>query len=102
MSHPCATIDVARFIDERPLSRLQVRVLLLCFSIVLLDGWDTAAIGFDAPAIMGEWGIHKTLFGPVLSAAMFGLAIGALLAGPMSDRIGRKAVLMGSVLAFGA
>jgi AAHS family 4-hydroxybenzoate transporter-like MFS transporter len=102
MSHHGATIDVARFIDERPLSRLQWRVLLLCFAIVLLDGWDTAAIGFVAPAIMAEWGVHKALFGPVLSAAMFGLAIGAILAGPVSDRIGRKAVLIGSVVAFGA
>jgi AAHS family 4-hydroxybenzoate transporter-like MFS transporter len=99
--HSRATIDVDRFIDERPLSGLQWRVLLLCFAIVLLDGWDTAAIGFVAPAIMSEWGIAKALFGPVLSAAMFGLAAGALLAGPVSDRIGRKAVLIASVVAFG-
>jgi AAHS family 4-hydroxybenzoate transporter-like MFS transporter len=97
-----ATIDVARFMDERPLSGLQWRVLLLCFAIVLLDGWDTAAIGFVAPAIMSEWRIAKALFGPVLSAVMFGLAAGALLAGPVSDRIGRKAVLIASVLAFGS
>jgi len=101
MQPPSATIDVARFIDERPLSALQWRVLLLCFAIVLLDGWDTAAIGFVAPAIMSEWSVAKALFGPVLSAAMFGLAIGALAAGPLSDRIGRKVVLVASVFAFG-
>lgn len=101
MEQSAGPINVARFIDDRPLSGLQWRILLLSFLIVLLDGWDTAAVGFVAPSIMGEWGLPKAMFGPVLSAAMFGLAGGALLGGPMSDRIGRKTVLVGSVIAFG-
>jgi len=56
------------------MGRLQWRILVMCFLIVLLDGWDTAAIGFVAPSIMGEWGLAKAMFGPILSAAMFGLA----------------------------
>jgi MFS transporter, AAHS family, 4-hydroxybenzoate transporter len=39
---------------------------------------------------------------PVLSAALFGLAAGALSSGPLADRLGRKAVLLGSVLIMGA
>ncbi|MFD2836778.1 MFS transporter [Azotobacter vinelandii] len=39
--------------------------------------------------------------GPVLSAALVGLAIGALVAGPLADRYGRKIVLVSSVLFFG-
>ncbi len=35
---------------------------------------------------------------PVLSAALFGLAFGALSAGPLTDRFGRRAVLTSSVL----
>lgn len=101
MEQSAGPINVARFIDDRPISGLQWRILALCFLIVLLDGWDTAAIGFVAPSIMSEWGLAKALFGPVLSAAMFGLAAGALLGGPISDRIGRKAVLVASVIAFG-
>ncbi len=101
MEQSAGPINVAGFIDDRPISGLQWRILALCFLIVLLDGWDTAAIGFVAPSIMSEWGLAKTLFGPVLSAAMFGLAAGALLGGPISDRIGRKAVLVASVIAFG-
>ena len=101
MRQPAGPIDVVQFIDDRPMSGLQWRILVLCFLIVLLDGWDTAAIGFVAPSVMAEWGIAKSMFGPVLSAAMFGLAAGALLAGPISDRIGRKTVLVASVITFG-
>jgi AAHS family 4-hydroxybenzoate transporter-like MFS transporter len=37
----------------------------------------------------------------VLSAALFGLAAGALVAGPLADRLGRRVVLLGAVLVFG-
>ena len=75
MEQSTGPINVAGFIDDRPISALQWRILALCFLIVLLDGWDTAAIGFVAPSIMSEWGLAKALFGPVLSAAMFGPGI---------------------------
>ncbi|WP_077034407.1 aromatic acid/H+ symport family MFS transporter [Pelomonas sp. KK5] len=76
-------------------------LLALCFAIVALDGMDVAIMGFLAPSILQEWSVSRAAFGIVMSAAPFGLVLGALLAGPASDRIGRKAVLTGSVLLFG-
>jgi len=96
-----ATIDVQTFIDAQRFSGFQWIVLILCFLILAADGFDTAAIGFIAPALAKQWGISKTALGPVLSAALFGLAIGALLAGPIADRIGRKTVLVVAILWFG-
>ncbi len=69
--------------------------------MVLLDGFDTAAIGYIAPSLIGEWAIAKSALAPVLSAALFGLAAGALAAGPLADQFGRRAVLTASVLVFG-
>lgn len=37
----------------------------------------------------------------MLSAALFGLAFGALAAGPLSDRLGRRLLLIVSVLIMG-
>ncbi|GLU31152.1 MFS transporter [Trinickia caryophylli] len=74
----------------------------MCFVIVLLDGFDTAAIGFIAPSLIAQWHIGKPELAPVLSAALFGLACGALASGPLSDRLGRRMLLIGSVLLFGA
>ena len=98
---PTDRVDVQTFLYEHPFSAFQWLVFGLCFVIVLLDGFDTAAIGFIAPSLLKEWGVEKSALGPVLSAALFGLAAGALSAGPLADRLGRKRVLVVSVLVFG-
>src|SRR5258708_217820 len=95
------SIDVQSFLNEHPFSRFQWLIFSLCFCIVLLDGFDTAAIGYIAPSLITEWGVERPALAPVLSAALFGLAFGALSAGPLADRFGRKAMLVGSVLIFG-
>lgn len=93
--------DVQALIDERPFTGYQWLILILCFLIVAVDGFDTAAIGYIAPALVQDWDIQKSSLGPVMSAALFGLAFGALFAGPLADRIGRKRVLVVSVFFFG-
>ncbi|WP_046864875.1 MFS transporter [Microvirga massiliensis] len=94
-------IDVQTFLNEHPFSGFQRVIFALCFCIVLLDGFDTAAIGYIAPSLVTEWGVERPALAPVLSAALFGLAFGALSAGPLADRFGRKAVLAGAVILFG-
>ena len=96
------TLDVQAFINAKPLSTYQWRVVLLCFLIVFLDGLDTAAMGFIAPALSQEWGIDRASLGPVMSAALIGMVFGALGSGPLADRFGRKVVLVVAVFLFGA
>src|ERR1700730_16461373 len=93
-------IDVQSFLNEHPFSGFQWLIFAMCFFIVLLDGFDTAAIGYIAPSLIQEWGVARPALAPVLSAALFGLAFGALSAGPLADRLGRKIVLIGAVLVF--
>lgn len=93
-------VDVKTWIDERPISKYQWVVLSLCFIIIMFDGYDAAVMGFIAPALIEDWGISRAEMGPILGAAMFGVAIGALIAGPNADRFGRKRVLMWSILCF--
>ena len=95
------TVNVQTFLNEHRFSGFQWAIFWLCFLIVLLDGFDTAAIGFIAPSLLKEWGLTRPALGPVLSAALFGLAAGALSSGPLADRIGRKRVLVSAVLLFG-
>jgi MFS transporter, AAHS family, 4-hydroxybenzoate transporter len=100
MKPNASDVNVQTLLNEHPFSPFQWVIFALCFFIVLLDGFDTAAIGYIAPSLIKEWGVSKPALAPVLSAALFGLAAGALLAGPLADRLGRKAVLVGSVLIF--
>ncbi|MBI0331267.1 MFS transporter [Burkholderia plantarii] len=94
-------VNVQTFINEQPFGAFQWLIFLMCFVIVLLDGFDTAAIGFIAPSLLSEWHLAKPDLAPVLSAALFGLACGALVSGPLSDRLGRRSLLIGAVLLFG-
>jgi MFS transporter, AAHS family, 4-hydroxybenzoate transporter len=95
------SVDVQTFLNEHPFSSFQWLIFALCFCVVLLDGFDTAAIGYIAPSLITEWGVERPALAPVLSAALFGLAAGALSSGPLADRLGRKVVLSGSVLVMG-
>lgn len=95
------TIEIQSFINNNRFSRYQWLILVLCFLTVALDGFDTAIIGFIATSLVQDWGIEKTSLGPVMSAALVGLAVGALTAGPLADRIGRKKVLVLSLVLFG-
>jgi AAHS family 4-hydroxybenzoate transporter-like MFS transporter len=94
-------VDVKAFIDERTMGPMQWLLLALCFLVVAADGMDVAIMGFLAPSILQEWHASRAAFGLVMSAAPVGLVLGALIAGPASDRLGRKTVLTVSVLLFG-
>jgi AAHS family 4-hydroxybenzoate transporter-like MFS transporter len=94
-------VDVKAFIDQRGLSSMQWLLLALCFLVVAVDGMDVAIMGFLAPSILQEWHASRASFGAVMSAAPIGLVVGALVAGPASDRFGRKTVLTASVALFG-
>jgi len=99
--NPTPRVDVQAFLNKHPFSGFQWVIFALCFIVVLADGFDTAAIGFIAPSLIGEWGVERPALGPVLSAALFGLAFGALCSGPLADHFGRKTMLSASVLLFG-
>jgi AAHS family 4-hydroxybenzoate transporter-like MFS transporter len=95
-------VNVRACIDERPFGRYQLLVTGLCALIVFLDGFDTQAIGYVAPAIIKEFGVSRAALSPVFSASLIGLMLGALIGGPVSDRFGRRPVLLGGMVFFGA
>lgn len=67
----------------------------------MLDGFDTAAIGFIAPDIRHHWQLTAGDLAPLFGAGLLGLTAGALLCGPLSDRFGRKRVIEFCVALFG-
>jgi MFS transporter, AAHS family, 4-hydroxybenzoate transporter len=94
-------LDVQEIIDRQPFTRYHLRVGVLCALAVMMDGFDAQAMGFVAPALLQQWHITRVALSPILSSGLVGMLIGALLFGPLGDRLGRKRVLMLCTLWFG-
>lgn len=88
-------------VDNRPVGRLQYEVIALCVLVAVLDGFDTQIIGFLVTAISSTLGVTPQALAPVFAVGLFGLMLGALLLAPMADRLGRKKILVVSILLFG-
>ncbi len=73
----------------------------LCILAAVCEGVDLQAAGIAAAGVSGEFHPSPDQLGTFFSASTFGLFIGALIGGRLSDRLGRKATLIGSVVVFG-
>lgn len=76
-------------------------VFFLCFVAGLCEGYDLQSAGIAAPKFAPVFHLDPAHLGWVFSASTFGLFIGALIGGRLADRIGRRAVLITSMLVFG-
>ncbi|MBK0062824.1 MULTISPECIES: 3-(3-hydroxy-phenyl)propionate transporter MhpT [unclassified Acinetobacter] len=74
--------------------------ILLCFFIAVIEGMDIQAVGVVATSLKEVFGLDKSQLGLVFSAGILGLLPGAVLGGYYADKIGRKKVLILSVLLF--
>lgn len=74
----------------------------LCWMTVLLEGFDLVALGAVIPRLLdsGHLGFDGAAATFVATISLVGVAVGAALVGPVADRIGRRMVLMGSILLF--
>jgi AAHS family 4-hydroxybenzoate transporter-like MFS transporter len=98
---PSATlVDVAKLIDGQQIGRFQIRVLLLCAAAMFVDGFDTQATGYVAPALSAALALKPGALGMVFAAGGLGAILGGLVLAPYADRVGRKPIIVGSLIFF--
>ncbi|MHC3467641.1 MFS transporter [Streptomyces sp. 7R007] len=83
-------------------SRLALLVVGLCWLAVLFDGLDMFIYGSVLPHLLETktFGITADQAGDLGSYATFGMLVGALTAGTVADRIGRKNLMIACVTLF--
>lgn len=84
------TIDINDFIDQTRFGGFQWTVVVICALLLIVDGYDVFIYGTVLPALMVEWDLTPTQAGTLASWALFGMMFGALIFGPLADKIGRK------------
>jgi len=94
-------LDPRDRLEHGPLTRVQVTAVVICWLIDLLDGVDTLAIAFTAPAIAEEWALAPSRLGIVFSAGLVGMSLGAVFIAPLSDRFGRRKLILACLLIIG-
>ncbi len=82
-------------------SRVSITTVSLCYLIALFEGVDLQAAGVAAPKLAPAFHLLPNQLGWFFSASTFGLLLGAAVGGRLSDRFGRKAVLIAAVAMFG-
>ncbi|HEY0962880.1 MAG TPA: MFS transporter [Pseudomonadales bacterium] len=95
------TFQVNDFVDGQRIRSFNIMLLVWSFLTMFADGFDLNSLGFAAPDLTRLWGIARSEMGPVLSANLVGIFIGAPLLGWMGDKYGRRPVIIGGTLLYG-
>ena len=95
------TIDIGSVIETQASSWYSHLVVILCCVAMVIEGYDAQVLAYAAPAIIRDWNIEQSYFGPVFGAALFGYMLGATLLTGVSDKIGRKKVIVLGNVFFG-
>src|SRR5271168_4836983 len=88
-------------LENQRIGGLQIRVAALCTLIQICDGYDINSVAWAVPSLTHVWSMPGPAFTTAFLWSSIGILVGALSAGPIGDRIGRKPLLFGSVTIFG-
>ncbi|WP_026684254.1 MFS transporter [Heyndrickxia coagulans] len=88
------SVNIHAFIDKQRFNRFHLLLVVTCMFIIICDGYDMFMFGTILPSLMKEWKINAVVAGNLSSYALIGMMLGALIFGPVADRIGRKKVIL--------
>jgi putative MFS transporter len=88
-------------LERVPFTRPHHRLLAMGGLGLTFDGLDVAILAFVLPVVQAEWSLTGTQTGLIGSSTLIGFLIGALVAGILGDRIGRRRVMMYGLAVYG-
>ncbi|HUZ67492.1 MAG TPA: MFS transporter [Beijerinckiaceae bacterium] len=94
-------VDAPEALSDARVGSYHILILLLCGAALFVDGFDTLAIGYVAPVLGKSLALARGALGPVFAIGGLGALIGTLASGPLTDRVGAKPVIIGSLFLFG-
>jgi MFS transporter, AAHS family, 4-hydroxybenzoate transporter len=88
-------------LENQRIGGLQLRVAALCLAVQTCDGYDLNSVAWAVPSLIREWHLPPAMFTAAFLWSSIGIMVGALSAGPIGDRFGRRPLLLASLTIFG-
>jgi len=83
-------VDVGKTIDEAKLNSFHITIAILGFLFTIAEGVEMGALGFITTEIAEDWNIAPQDLKIAHMAVLVGILFGSLVAGVLTDRIGRR------------
>ena len=94
-------IDIERVFDDQKIGSFHIKLMLLSFLVLMTDGFDLGAAAYAGPGILKEWNLSGRELGALFSSSIAAGFIGPPLFGFLSDKFGRKRVIVCGAYFFG-
>lgn len=88
------------YFDGAKIGRVQKRFLWLAALCYVFDQMDLFTVSYVQPVVMKNWGLTVQDFAQINSLTMWGMFLGAILGGWLSDKIGRKKSMIATIIVF--
>ncbi len=88
-------------LENQRIGGLQLRVAALCTLVQICDGYDLNSVAWAVPSLIKVWHLPPPMFTTAFLWSSIGILVGALSAGPIGDRFGRRPLLLVSLTIFG-
>ena len=83
-------MDMLERLENLPVGNFHYKLLIVTGIGWLFDSMDTGLISFVLPMLAKDWNLVPEQVGMIGSMGLFGMAIGAVMAGSLADKFGRK------------
>lgn len=87
-------------LENLPVGSFHYKLLVVTGLGWLFDSMDTGLISFVLPILAKDWGLTPEQVGWIGSVGLIGMALGAVLAGTIADKFGRKKVFAATVILY--
>ena len=87
-------------LDDQPLSRRQLYAIVLVALGEFIDGYDLIVMGAALILLRPQFHLTPSQIGLLGGASFIGAAIGMVVFGDLSDRLGRRAIFVANLLFF--
>lgn len=88
-------------IAQSKFNKFHLVIFLWCFFAISSDGFDIALYGIALPEMLVDYNITPAQAGAIGSYTMIGMMVGTFLLGSLGDVIGKKKVLIFSLIIIG-